>query len=220
MTDRNKDRYDVSGLVEAQFEPGSINRVLKNLLGITSKPEMDRTETLALERTVDKVKDIYDEAHQFSLEDIRDIHKLWLCDIYKWAGSYRQVNMSSEGITYATAAQIPKLMDEFGKNVLEKQTPCNFDSTDLITKALAEVHTELILIHPFRDGNGRIARLLSTLMALQANMPLLDFKPMLKDDRKNYYAAIKAGFDRNYEPMEEIFKQVINRTLSGRAKRI
>jgi hypothetical protein len=35
-------RYDTSTLIEAQFEPGSRGRVLKNLLGIKSKREMDR----------------------------------------------------------------------------------------------------------------------------------------------------------------------------------
>jgi hypothetical protein len=40
------DRYDASGLVEAQFEPGSRRRVLKNLLGIKRKHEMDRMEGL------------------------------------------------------------------------------------------------------------------------------------------------------------------------------
>jgi cell filamentation protein len=40
------DRYDASGLVEAQFEPGSRRRVLKNLLGIKRKREMDRLEGL------------------------------------------------------------------------------------------------------------------------------------------------------------------------------
>ncbi len=33
------DRYDVSGLPDAQFEPGSNDQVLKNLLGIISRPE-------------------------------------------------------------------------------------------------------------------------------------------------------------------------------------
>ncbi len=35
-----------------------------------------------------------------------------------------------------------------------------------------EVHEELVLIHPFREGNGRVARLLSTLMAFQAGLPM------------------------------------------------
>lgn len=37
-------RYDVSGLIEAQYQPGSRGRVLRNLLGITSKRKMDETE--------------------------------------------------------------------------------------------------------------------------------------------------------------------------------
>jgi len=32
----------------------------------------------------------------------------------------------------------------------------------------AEVHTELVLIHPFREGNGRCSRILASIMALQA----------------------------------------------------
>ena len=82
------------------------------------------------------------------------------------------------------------------------------------------VHTELILIHPFRDGNGRVARLLSTLMALQANFPLLNFEPMAGDNRENYYSAIKEGFNRNYEPMERVFRLVINLTLSDHGKKV
>ncbi|MFV1957467.1 MAG: Fic/DOC family protein [bacterium] len=219
MTERKRDRYDVSELVEAQFEPGSKNKVLINQLGIISQSEMDIAEAVALERTVDKIKDFYDEAHQFSSKDIQDIHNLWLGNIYKWAGQYRQVNLSSEGITYAAASQIPKLMDEYENNVLKVQTPCNFDSTDQVINAIAEVHTELILIHPFRDGNGRVARLLSTLMALQANFPLLNFEPMTGDNRENYYSAIMEGFNRNYEPMERIFRLVINLTLSDHGKK-
>ena len=37
-------RYDVSGLIEAQYQPGSFGQVLRNLMGITSKREMDETE--------------------------------------------------------------------------------------------------------------------------------------------------------------------------------
>lgn len=37
-------RYDVAGLIEAQYQPGSRGRVLRNLLGITRKREMDEAE--------------------------------------------------------------------------------------------------------------------------------------------------------------------------------
>ena len=41
----NKGRYKTSHLVEDQYEPGSRKRVLRNLLGIKSKREIDRLET-------------------------------------------------------------------------------------------------------------------------------------------------------------------------------
>ena len=47
------DRYDVSGLPEAQFEPGSNGQVLKNRLGITSQQDMDVAEAMALEQAMD-----------------------------------------------------------------------------------------------------------------------------------------------------------------------
>ncbi|MBE0502093.1 MAG: Fic family protein [Desulfuromonadales bacterium] len=73
----------------------------------------------------------------------------------------------------------------------------------------------MVLIHPFREGNGRIARLLSVLMALQAGLPPLDFSELQGDKRDEYFAAVQAGMDRNYRPMEETFNGVIGRTLKS-----
>jgi len=75
---------------------------------------------------------------------------------------------------FAAPAHIPQLMDAFQRELLEKYTPCIFDSRQDVIAALAIVHTELILIHPFREGNGRLARLLATLMALLAGLILSD----------------------------------------------
>ena len=47
-------RYDISGLIETQFEPGSRGRVLKNLLCIKRKREMEEIESVALKAAVDK----------------------------------------------------------------------------------------------------------------------------------------------------------------------
>jgi cell filamentation protein len=79
--------------------------------------------------------------------------------------------------------------------------------------ALAVVHVELILIHPFRDGNGRCARLLATLMGLQAGLPALDFSGIHGVEKRRYIAAIHEGVVRNYEPMTNVFRKVIARTL-------
>ncbi len=165
---KKKDRYDVSDSIEAQFEPGSNNTVLKNKLGITDAKEMDRIEAEALIQATDAVFHEYDAEHQFNALDICHMHKVWLGDIYEWAGQYRSVNISKDDFSFAMAAQIPKLMVQLEADQLAKYTPCNFEEREQIVKALAEVHTELVLIHPFREGNGRCSRILASIMALQA----------------------------------------------------
>jgi cell filamentation protein len=104
-------------------------------------------------------------------------------------------------------------MDDFEKRVLKRYTPCIFDDQECVVEALAVVHTELLLIHPFREGNGRLARLLAVCMALQAGLPLLDFSGLEGERREEYFAAVRAGLDRNYQPMELIFSGVVSRSL-------
>ena len=209
------DRYDVSGLPEAQFEPGSNGLVLKNLLGITSKEVLDEVEASALEQATDVLIRAHGETHRFTAADLCDCHRTWLGHIYEWAGRYRRVHVSKDGFPFAAAAQVPVLMDQFERDVLRRYTPCTFaDRADLV-HALAETHVEFVLIHPFRDGNGRLARVLSSLMALQAGLPLLDFSLMAGTGKTAYIAAIHAGLDKHYAPMERLFGKVIEQSRSS-----
>jgi cell filamentation protein len=206
-------RYATSGLVEAQFEPGSRGRVLKNLLRIKRKREMDQVEAQEQLRALNELIAIYDERHRFTAADVRRIHAIWLGRIYAWAGQYRRVNVSRGRFPFAAAGQIPRLMAELEKGPLRQFTPCRFRSLDQTARALAVIHTELMLIHPFRDGNGRVGRMLAILMALQARLPPLNFGSIRGRRRQEYFAAVRAGLERNYEPMERIFSAVIRRTL-------
>lgn len=212
---KKSDRYDVSALSDAQFEPGSDGQVLKNRLGIRSPKTMDDAEALALERVMGELVRKYDEKHCFTAADICALHKAWLGGIYAWAGIYRQVNISKDGFPFAAAARVPVLMTQFERDVLQRHTPCNFEDRPDVIRALAETHAELILIHPFREGNGRVARVLSTLMALQAGLPLLDFGRIAGEEREAYFAAVRAGLDRNYKPMERLFAEIIERSLAA-----
>lgn len=209
------DRYDTSGLPEAQFEPGSHNQVLRNRLGITSKQIMDNTEASALGRALDILVRRFDENHQFTAADLCDCHRIWLGDMFDWAGNYRQVNVSKDGFLFAAAAHIPSLMQQFEQNVLGRLTPCRFPTRQEVLRALAETHVELVLIHPFRDGNGRLARLLFTLMALQADLPFLHFHRLTGEKKQAYFGAIQAGMDKVYGPMEQLFAEIISESLSA-----
>lgn len=205
-------RYDVSDLPEAQFQPGSNDQVLKNRLGIISQLDMDAAEARALEQAMDEFVRTYGDTHRFTATDLCDCHRLWLGDIYEWAGHYRRVNVSKDGFPFAVAAQVPALMGHFERDVLRRRTPCMFVDRAEVVRALAETHVELVLIHPFRDGNGRLSRALSTLMALQAGLPLLDFGAMTGKGKNAYVAAIQAGLDKDYAPMERLLEKVIEQS--------
>ena len=63
-----------------------------------------------------------------------------------------------------------------------------------------------------RSLNGRLARLLSLLMALQAGLPPLDFRPMLGRGRRIYIGAIHAAMGRDYRPLAAVFEEIIARS--------
>lgn len=202
-------RYDTDQLTEAQFEQGSRGRVLKNLLAIRSKRAMDEMEATKLSETTDWAIRHVTSDQRFTAADICLWHKQWLGEVYPWAGEYRQVNISKGNFVFAMAAQVPRLMQEFERKELAQFTPCAFDNLEDVLEALATTHCELVLIHPFRDGNGRLSRVLSQLMALQAGLPLLNFSSIKGKQREAYFAAVRAGMGRDYAPMIEIFRRVV-----------
>ncbi len=185
----------------------------KNLLGIIGKREMDQLEGREQVRALEELAVSYADDHRFTAADICRIHAIWLGGIYAWAGRYRQVNVKKGTFSFAAAAQIPKLMVEFEEGPLKRHTPCHSTSRENLAAALAEVHVELVLIHPFREGNGRVARLLAVLMGLQAGLPALYFDNLSGRKRQQYFTAVRAGMDRDHEPMANLFNAVIERTL-------
>jgi cell filamentation protein len=211
-------RYNTSSMIEDQYEPGSRKQVLKNQPGIKSKREMSRTETRELLNASKVLIETIGQDHRFTKEDISDMHRLWMGNIYEWAGRYRQVTMSKGGFTFASPLYISNLMVEFEQDALSKYTPCRFTLKEDLLHALAIVHVEFLLIHPFREGNGRLARLLSTLMALQAGLPLLDFSDIKGNKKERYFSAVRSGLDRDYLPMAQIFSDVISLTLRSYEK--
>ena len=206
------DRYDTTGNPEGQYEPGSQELVLLNKLGITDLQEI---EDIEFDYLIQFQVALFDELsidQQISTEDLCEWHRRWLGEIYEWAGNFRTVTMSKGGFPFAAVPQLPSLMEKFEQQYLKKYTPCNEIKRDDLVEAMAICHVEFIIIHPFRDGNGRLGRLLTTVMALQAGKPVLDFEPIEKD-KVRYIKAIHAGFDCNYEPMKLIFSEILDFSL-------
>ena len=210
-------RYKASGS-EPEFQPGSRGRVPRNRLGITSVRLMKHAESETLLAATQQIIDVTGTNQRFTADDIRSMHRRWLGEVYEWAGEYRQVNIAKGGFMFAAASRVPRLMQDFERGPLRDYTPCGFAMLETQATALAIVHAELILIHPFRDGNGRCARLLATLMGLQAGLPALDFGGVRGTKKRDYIAAVHAALARDYAPMSAVFRAVIRRTLRSVAK--
>jgi cell filamentation protein len=210
-------RYRAEG-AQAEFEPGSRGRVLRNRLGITRVPDMQQAESEALLDVQEWAIGHFLASHRFTAADIVLLHRRWLGSIYPWAGVYRQVNVSKGGLMFAAAAQVPRLMAAFEADELARLTPCEGMDEATLATALARTHAELVLIHPFREGNGRCARLLGWLMALQAGLPPLDFSPLSGRGKTAYFAAVRAALARDYAPLESCFSRVLARTSRACAR--
>lgn len=98
------DRYDTSSLPKDQYEPGSNGTVLKNLLGITSREELERVEEVRFERLMEEAADRFDADHRFTAQDLLWFHKSWLDGVFTWAATYRNLNIGKEGFMFAAAA--------------------------------------------------------------------------------------------------------------------
>lgn len=192
-------RYQTTG-AEGEFEPGSNGQVLRNLVGITSPDDMDELELRLLAELYDEVllQNLPDRA--LTVADLKHWHHLWLGNVYAWAGQERSVNLGKGGFQFASAALLPGLLADFERQCLRPWTPCGNLAPDELVNAIAVTHVELIVIHPFREDNGRLSRLLADVMAVQAGHEPLDYSSW-EQRKAAYIGAIHAGFSGDYGPM-------------------
>ncbi len=71
-------RYSTSGMIEDQYMAESEEKVLKNLLNITTNREIDRVETELLFVLTGQLMDEFDRNRCFSTDDLLKIHSRWL----------------------------------------------------------------------------------------------------------------------------------------------
>lgn len=200
-------RYDVTG-AQGLFEPGSNESVLANKLGIVSQADIDEAELVLLQKLYESVLRDHLPAGRISINHLKTWHRRWLGNVYAWAGQPRTVNMSKGGFPFAPAAQVPRLMGDFDRLYLCKYTPCMGFGEEELTEAIAVTHVEFILMHPFREGNGRISRLLADVMAVQAGHGPLDYS-CWESNKQQYITSIQQGLGSDYEPMKYWVRKVL-----------
>jgi cell filamentation protein len=98
-------------------------------------------------------------------------------------------------------------MDEFQNDVLSKLQN-KYDSQDELIRDIAIVHGELLFIHPFREGNGRTARILANLMCRKQGYKALKFE--LIDEKRFllYVESVQQTANKEYGKMIKIIETI------------
>lgn len=178
------DRYKTSSSQEEK-------EVLDNLMNITDIKEIERQEAMGFIKANLFLLQSLSKETQFDIDYILDIHKKSLGHLYSFAGKLRDVDMSKGGFAFPSAMHLQNSMKMFYKDILSKLKN-SYSSKEEFIEDVAMVHAELLFIHPFREGNGRTARLLANLMCHKAGYGSLAFEKLDNDEMfKKYIVAVQ-----------------------------
>jgi Fic-DOC domain mobile mystery protein B len=124
---------------------------------------------------------------------VRDLHKRMFSQVWRWAGKYRKTIKNLGVEPNQIAVQVTELCKNSNYWIKEK-----IYSWDEIG---ARFHHRLVVIHPFPDGNGRHARLMTDIMLVSQGQSVFSWgekkypaeNPFTDELRKEYIAALKAA---------------------------
>jgi cell filamentation protein len=177
------------------------SNVLRNKLGIT---EATALHTAECEITAIRVL----EAERIPIRGKLDfkhlcaIHRYIFGDIYEWAGKLRTINIA-KGNPFCNCA----VLDVYGTELFSKLKTENYllvTPPEQIPERLAHYLSEINVLHPFREGNGRSQRLFIQYLALIAGYRV-DFTDVTA--AAMIEASVRA-FDRDETPMCVIFERI------------
>ncbi|PIQ47927.1 MAG: hypothetical protein COW03_13395 [Cytophagales bacterium CG12_big_fil_rev_8_21_14_0_65_40_12] len=180
------------------------------LHGITSssKPLQEYLEVEGHDDAIKYVEEVIAQERPLTEQFIRELHEMILQKPYqvaaqtqdgqptkKWIklGEYKTepnhvLTKTGEMFYFAspeeTPAKMGELIDWYRKQMEAKQHPLSL---------AAEFHYRFITIHPFDDGNGRLARILMNFVLMQMDMPPVIIRSEKKEDYFNVLRQADGG---------------------------
>ncbi|MFI3300577.1 MAG: Fic family protein [Candidatus Gastranaerophilales bacterium] len=157
--------------------------VIEDGITIGGKPIKDHLEALGHSVAYDKVLKLA-QNDTITLDDIKKLHYLFFNKIDEnQAGKYRdrQVVISGSDVEFPKPQELDNKMSEFVSKL--PQMKKDLHPVEYATM----VHVLFVNIHPFIDGNGRVARLLMNLALLQSGYNIVIIPPVVRGD---YIAAL------------------------------
>jgi Fic-DOC domain mobile mystery protein B len=138
----------------------------------------------------------------FDLAGAKSLHGDMFCDVWKWAGQFRQSD-----INIPFASKFVRIQDDL-HNLLEDLKVWQVDG-DAIEQA-AWLHHRAVQIHPFLNGNGRWSRLLTNIWLLEKQKTDIDWPKDLAHVsplRSEYIKALKAADNGDHDPLVELHRR-------------
>lgn len=179
--------------------------VLENKLGISDAAELEKAE---YNITDDKLAEALVSLHPsvFDFKCLLDLHKFLFEDIYEFAGKVRTVNISKPDspVPFCYVDFIPSEADRIFGELAKDKYLVGLELPEFSEK-LAYYASEINALHPFREGNGRTARLFLLLMARNAGY-LIDYSIA---SRRAILHADTEAFAGNLQPLRDLYRQII-----------
>jgi Fic-DOC domain mobile mystery protein B len=125
---------------------------------------------------------------------LRELHRRMFGRTWKWAGTYRSTEKNIGVAPARIAEEVRQLLENTRAQIAGKVAP--------IDEVAARFHHRLVWIHPFPNGNGRHARLLTDLLlAANGAEPFTWGRGDLEhagEARERYLAALRAADARDF----------------------
>lgn len=187
--------------------PDSQGELLPNLLGLKTEKEIGESEFEGFLMAEIYFTEKLSVKTKINVKYILSLHKEALKHLYPFAGKLRNVNLSKGGFPFAAAKFLQESMSTFEKETLSGLKNTYKKKEDLV-RDIATVHGELLFIHPFREGNGRTARLLANLMSRKAGYESLKFEKVGKKEFEKYVVAVQNCAKNDYKKMIEFIESI------------
>ncbi|MCX5721922.1 MAG: Fic family protein [Nitrospirae bacterium] len=196
---------DPDGDAEGQSELGS-TREFETAEGRLSYQEL--SEHLAVPLVA-----IYDEILQSRPEQII-LTSEWLCVRHKrlaghlfpdWAGRFRDVNVQVGSHTPPPYYEVPIHMRQFCDDLSVRLLHLNQESVANCAELLAWADWRFQWIHPFKDFNGRIGRVLLAAMLYKLGLPHVETAPPDPEARTQYLGALGAADQGDLTTLAELW---------------
>lgn len=189
--------YHSSGIEGNRLTLQETSLVLKEGIDITGKPLKDSIEVKNLGIAFDFLYELVQQDVEITENYLKQLHSLIIGDDPSLSPrNYRNIGVIITGSEHKPPEpfEVPiKMRDLFDWIKASKE------ENPIIVAAVA--HHEMVKIHPFKDGNGRTARLLLNLILLKSGFPICNIK---RNERPDYYNALSLADEGEYEPIIEV----------------